>query len=60
MATVYRRRKKPASDTWHFCANCSKWPTEDEDYDEKKTRPTPSDGELCNECRGKQKNQNCR
>lgn len=48
----YRRKK--GSDTWHFCKNCSKWPTED--YEVRNTKP---EGELCNECRSKEENRNC-
>lgn len=48
-------RKKKGSDTWHFCKNCSKWPTSD--YEEKTTKP--ASGEFCNECLGKQKSGNC-
>jgi len=49
-------RKKRNSDTWHFCTNCSKWPTSD--YDEKTMKPTT--GELCDECRAKQANGTCK
>lgn len=48
-------RKKKGSDTWHFCKNCSKWPTYD--YEEKYTKPTS--GEFCNECKSKQASGNC-
>lgn len=47
-------RRKNGSDTWHFCTNCSGWPTSD--YDSKTTRPS---GEFCNECLAKEKNGNC-
>lgn len=50
----YRRKK--GSDTWHFCTNCSNWPTKD--YDSRKTKPTT--GELDNECLSKQKNRTCK
>ena len=53
MAATYR--KKRGSDTWHFCSNCSGWPTFD--YTEQGTKPTS--GELCNECQAKQKAGNC-
>jgi len=53
VASVYRRRK--GSDTWHFCTNCSKWPTGY--YEESSTKPTT--GELCNECRAKKESGNC-
>lgn len=50
---AYRKRKN--KDTWHFCRNCSNWPTSD--YDEKTTKPTS--GEFCNECLAKKENDNC-
>jgi hypothetical protein len=49
-------RKVKGTDTWHFCTNCSKWPTAN--YEEKKDKPTS--GELCNECRSKQAAGNCK
>lgn len=54
MANTYRRRK--GKDTWHFCSNCSNWPTYD--YDEQHSKPTT--GELCNECKAKKKDDDCR
>jgi hypothetical protein len=51
---VYRRKR--TSDTWHFCRNCSNWPTVD--YVEQYRRPTW--GELCNECQGKRAAGTCR
>lgn len=48
-------RQKTESDTWHFCTNCTNWPTSD--YKERDTKPT--NGELCNECKGKDKNNTC-
>ncbi len=50
----YRRRNN--SDTWHFCRNCSNWPTSD--YKVRQSKPTT--GELDNECRSKEANGNCR
>jgi len=51
-------RKKKGSDTWHWCKNCSNWPTYD--YDEKEVGAgRPSGGELCDECIGKEKSGNC-
>ncbi len=38
MASTYRKRKGIQYDTWHFCSNCSKWPTSD--YDERSEKPT--------------------
>jgi hypothetical protein len=54
MASTYRRRH--GYDAWHFCSNCSKWPTSD--YDERTSRPTTS--ELCYECQSKRRNNICR
>lgn len=54
MASVYRRAQE--GDTWHFCENCSHWPTED--YVEQ--RQAPRTGELCNECEAKRREGNCR
>ena len=50
------RKRKTGSDTWHFCTNCSKWPTSD--FDSRLTPPTS--GELDNECLGKEKAANCK
>ena len=49
-------RKKRGKDTWHFCRNCSNWPTSN--YDETHVKPTS--GEFCNECLSKDKENNCR
>lgn len=48
-------RKKRDSDTWHWCRNCSNDPTSD--YTETEKRP---DSDLCNECKGKEKDGTCR
>jgi hypothetical protein len=52
--TIYRRKND--SDTWHWCRNCSNWPTSD--YVEANAKPTS--GELDNECKAKEKARNCR
>jgi len=49
-------RKRHDSDTWHFCRNCSNWPTTN--YATRRTRP--SSGELCNQCKDKEDKGNCR
>jgi hypothetical protein len=49
---AYRRKKD--RDTWHWCRNCSNWPTSD--YVEQTNKPS---GEQCNECKGKDKDGNC-
>ena len=54
MANTYRRRRR--RDTWHFCSNCSNWPTSD--YVERDSKPAR--GELCDQCEAKQRNNNCR
>jgi hypothetical protein len=51
---AYRRRQ--GNDTWHFCRNCSNWPTSG--YDERETKPTT--GEFCNQCQSKRSNGDCR
>lgn len=55
MARGNYRRRKGNYDTWHFCTNCSRWPTSD--YDAQSAKPTT--GEFCNECLGKEKAGNC-
>jgi hypothetical protein len=53
MASTWRRKR--GSDTWHFCSNCSNWPTSDYDTSYSK----PSSGEFCNECQAKRANNSC-
>ena len=55
MASVWRKRKGQIYDSWHFCRNCSNWPTSD--YVERST--PPSSGEQCDQCRSKKANNNC-
>ena len=50
----YRKRKN--SDTWHWCKNCSKWPTSN--YEARYSKP--SSGELCNECKAKDSKGECK
>lgn len=50
---TYRRLKD--SDTWHFCKNCSNWPKNS--YIESRER---KGGELCNECKSKRHNKDCK
>lgn len=54
--TIYRRKKD--SDTWHWCKNCSNWPTSE--YVEVTVSGRPTSGELDNECLAKEKAGNCR
>lgn len=46
----------PGSDTWHWCRNCSNYPSSI--AKSQGTRPTT--GELCNQCRSKQAAGDCR
>ncbi len=46
---TYRRNRR--GDTWHWCRNCSTWPTAD--FEETSVKPTA--GEFCNECTAKEK-----
>jgi hypothetical protein len=55
--TIYRKKK--TFDSWHFCTNCSRWPTYDYDQKEVPAGQRPSGGELCDECLGKEKNGTC-
>jgi len=55
MAIGYR--KIEGRDVWHFCSNCSNWPTKKGTYKERSSRPKAD--ELCNECRSKKANHNC-
>ncbi len=52
----YRRRRD--RDTWHWCKNCSNWPTQKEKPEVCHSKP--STGELCNQCRSKAKHGECR
>lgn len=52
---IYRRRKD--KDTWHWCSNCSNYPT---GSDVETSYSKPSSGELCNECKAKEANNTCR
>ena len=44
--TASEYRTKSTGDTWHFCANCSKWPVES--Y--RSTPELPERRAICNEC----------
>lgn len=49
-------RKAKGRDTWHWCSNCTRWPTGD--YETSYSKPTS--GELCNECKAKDRDGTCR
>jgi hypothetical protein len=48
-------RKRRGSDTWHWCRNCNNDPKSD--YDSRRDKPTS--GDLCNECKAKDRDGNC-
>ena len=53
---TYRKRK--GGDTWHWCRNCSNWPTTD--YEEEYVASgRPRYGELDNECLSKERAGTC-
>lgn len=54
MASQYRKAR--GSDTWHWCSNCTLYPGSN--YDTSPSKPTS--GELCNQCRGKERDGDCR
>jgi hypothetical protein len=51
----YHYRKKLVSDIWHFCTNCSQWPTDSYISSEQ----LPGDQTLCNECIVKNQHGEC-
>ena len=51
---IYRKRNN--KDTWHWCQNCSLWPSSD--YKEVKRKPTS--GKLCYQCAAKAKRGDCK
>ena len=46
---------KSDSGTWHWCKNCSKYPS-----NPVKTQTTRPAWDLCEECKAKEKNGTCR
>lgn len=51
--------RAPSSDTWHWCSNCTNYPST---IAEKVTLPQgqrPSSGELDNQCLSKEREGNC-
>ena len=55
MKKEYRKRK--GSDTWHLCKNCHEWP--DSNYEKWCGKGRPSNGELCDHCLSKERNDDC-
>ena len=52
------RRRKGIYDTWHWCTNCSNWPTKSGTYDTRYSKPTSD--ELCNQCKDKKRLGTCK
>jgi hypothetical protein len=55
MPTQKAYRKKSAGETWHFCSNCSQWPT----VDYVVARGLSEQEVLCNECLVRHQQANC-
>lgn len=53
----YRKRK--GTDIWHWCTNCSQWPTANYDSQKVMIGERPKNGELDNECLGREQSYNC-
>lgn len=54
--------KRAGSDVWHWCKNCTNYPSPSE-IDETKVlsgKTRPSTGELDNQCKAKEDNDDCR
>jgi hypothetical protein len=51
----YRKKKATGNHIWHWCRNCEKDPKSD--YETRADRPS---WDLCDECKAKEKNGNCR
>jgi hypothetical protein len=49
----------PGSDTWHWCRNCSDYPSRIGATERLPEGQRPSDGELCNECRDAERDGRC-
>lgn len=48
--------KAQGSDTWHWCRNCTSYPSQ---VGSTHDGGRPSSGELCDQCKGKEHNNNC-
>ena len=55
--TEYRKRK--GRDTWHWCRNCSNWPTSNYDVERLPGKQRLKRGELDNQCLAKEKHGIC-
>lgn len=50
-------RRRNDSDAWHFCTNCTQYPSGATD---KVSYTKPTSGEFCNQCLRKAANNDCR
>ena len=48
-------RRRETSETWHWCENCSEWPT----IDWIELQRDPTSGTLCEECEEKARVRRC-
>jgi len=51
--------RAPGSDTWHWCRNCTEYPTQIADSITLPDEERPSGGELHSECKAKEGDGNC-
>jgi hypothetical protein len=52
-------RKKRSTDTWHWCKNCPGWPISSYEEEWHSDTERPAVGELCNQCKSKEKANDC-
>ena len=45
--------------SWHWCTNCTDWPTSDYDSEWHSGKERPKSGELDNQCKSKEAASNC-
>lgn len=57
MVTYYCKSKN--NDTWHWCRNCTDWPTSNYDEEVHPGIERPKTGELCSQCEMKEKAGEC-
>jgi hypothetical protein len=55
MPTTYVQAKD--TDTWHWCRNCTQFPKSE---NIKKTTTVRPSFDLCNQCKDKERERNCR
>ncbi len=49
-----------ASDTWHWCRDCNNYPSDPTAHERLPADERPKSGVLCNTCKGKESNDDCR